>query len=329
MEYGALRILRSAPHVIVVGNGKGGTDKTTLAMHVAVGLLNAGQKVGTLDLDPDQRCLTCYFDNRRIWANHGKIDLAMPLHRHVACAEGTRLEENEARDLESLEAAIAAIASACDFLVVDTPSQDTYLARVVHLVADSIVTPLQDSFLDLLSLGVLDPITHEIVRTSHYAASVCAARKARRQFMSDFSDWVVIRRRSGDSSLIAQSLAEIGQRIGFRPVEGLSERAIYRQLFSYGLTVFDPLPQMAQEESCITSHLAARSEIETLIRNLRLPLNERGLRRAAARSEWFAQKELPLRLDEVVADEQSSVPPSGSETQLSAERPNKTLAYPR
>src|SRR5579863_6302521 len=172
MEYGALRLLRSAPHVIVVGNGKGGTDKTTLAMHVAVGLLNAGQKVGTLDLDPDQQCLTRYCDNRRAWSNHGEIDLAMPVHRHVASATGMRVDDNEAADLASLEAAIAALAPSCDFLVVDTPSQDTYLARIAHLIADSILTPLQDSFLDLCSLGVLDPVTREIVRTGHYAASV-------------------------------------------------------------------------------------------------------------------------------------------------------------
>src|SRR5579872_4479975 len=140
MEYGALRMPRSAPHVIVVGNGKGGTDKTTLAMHVAVGLLNAGQKVGTLDLDPDQKCLTCYFDNRRSWANQSGIDLVMPVHRHVASADGMSAADNEARDFASLDAAVAAIAPSCDVLVIDTPSQDTYLARIAHLVADSILT---------------------------------------------------------------------------------------------------------------------------------------------------------------------------------------------
>ena len=191
MESGALRILRSAPHVIVLGNGKGGTGKTTLAMHVAVGLLNAGWKVATLDLDTDQQCLSHYLDNRRLWAKHAKIDLAFPVHRHIASAEGSRAEENETQDLVSLEHAVASVATSCDFLVVDTPSQDTYLGRVAHLVADSILTPIQDSFLDLCALGIFDPVSHRIVRTGHYARRVCAARKVRRQFESGFSDWVI------------------------------------------------------------------------------------------------------------------------------------------
>jgi chromosome partitioning protein len=300
MEYGALRMLRSAPHVMVVGNGKGGTGKTTLAMHVAVGLLNAGYKVATLDLDSDLRCLSYYLDNRRIWAKHAGIALAMPQHCHVACAEGTSTDENEAEDLASLEKAIAGLAPSCDFLVIDTPSQDTYLARVAHLVADSILTPLQDSFLDLCSLGVFDPVTRETVRTGHYATNVCAARKVRRQLMPDFSDWVVIRRRARGISPIQGSLDEIGRQIGFRHVEGLSERYIYRLLFPLGLTAFDPFPETLGE-SCKISHLAARKENDALIRHLKLPVGERGLRRAAARAEWLSQRGLPLQLDEILA----------------------------
>ncbi len=142
MEYGALRIVRSAPHVVVVGNGNGGTGKTTLAMHLAVGLQDDGYKVATIDLDSDQRGLTCYLENRRIWAQHTRIALTMPQHCHVASAQGTRLDENEAEDLASLEKAIASLTPSCDFLVMDTPSQVTYLARVAHLVADSVLTPL-------------------------------------------------------------------------------------------------------------------------------------------------------------------------------------------
>jgi chromosome partitioning protein len=302
MEYGALRVLRSAPHVIVLGNGKGGTGKTTLAMHVAVGLLDAGQKVATLDLDSDQRCLTCYLDSRRVWAKHAKNDLAMPLHRCLAAAEGTAVTENEAADLASLEKAVATLASSCDFLVIDTPSQDTYLSRVAHLIADSLLTPVQDSFLDVCSLGVFDPITHEVIRPSRYAASVCAARKVRRQFDPDFSDWIVIRRRTRVAPLIQGSLGEIGRQIGFRLIEGMSERGLYRKLVPLGLTAFDPFPEILGE-SCRASHMAGRNENAALIRRLNLPAGERGLRRAAARSEWSRQSDLPLQLDEIIAQD--------------------------
>lgn len=302
MEYGALRVLRSAPHVIVLGNGKGGTGKTTLAMHVAVGLLNTGQKVATLDLDSDQRCLTCYVDNRRVWADHAKIDLAMPLHRYLPAAEGAAANENEAQDLASLEKAVATLASSCDFLVIDTPSQDTYLSRIAHLIADSLLTPVQDSFLDTCSLGVLDPITHEVIRPGRYAASVRAARKVRRQFDPDFSDWVVIRRRTRVAPLIQDSLSEIGRRIGFRHFEGMSERAVYRKLITLGLTAFDLFPEILGD-SCRASHLAAQNENAVLMRRLNLPAGERGLRRAAARSEWSRQRDLPLQLDEIIAQD--------------------------
>ena len=40
---------------IVFGNAKGGTGKSTLAMHVAVALLNAGLSVATVDLDATEK----------------------------------------------------------------------------------------------------------------------------------------------------------------------------------------------------------------------------------------------------------------------------------
>ena len=43
------------PHVIVLGNEKGGAGKSTLAIHIACGLLHAGRTVAILDLDLRQR----------------------------------------------------------------------------------------------------------------------------------------------------------------------------------------------------------------------------------------------------------------------------------
>lgn len=303
MQYGALRAARSAPYVIVVGNGKGGSGKTTLAMHVAIGLLKAGQRVGTLDLDADQRSLTCYVENRRIWANHLRIELELPLHRHIAEACGMRADENEAKELGWLEEAIAGFEPSCDFLVIDTPSHDCYLMRVAHLAADTIVTPLQDSFLDLCALGLIDPVTHEITRTGYYAAMVCAARKRRRQFDPGFIDWIVVRNRACETSLVKHNLGELGLRIGFRDAEGCAERAVYRQFFPFGLTAFDATDEVAAAACLKEAHLAAQREMQALLKRLQLPFSERGLRRAAARSEWLLRKEAPLALDDILAEE--------------------------
>jgi chromosome partitioning protein len=61
-------------HVVVLGNEKGGSGKSTIALHVAVALLKAGQRVATIDLDCRQQSFTYYIENRRAWA--GRTGLA-------------------------------------------------------------------------------------------------------------------------------------------------------------------------------------------------------------------------------------------------------------
>ena len=48
---------------------------------------------------------------------------------------------------------------------------------------------------------------------------------------------------------------------------------------------------------------AARQEVETLLKSLKLPIDERGMRRAAARQEWFAAQAQPLELPDLLAPE--------------------------
>ena len=71
-------------HVIVLGNEKGGSGKSTTAMHVAVALLQAGQRVATIDLDSRQSSFTHYVENRRDWAARAGLDLQHPRHFCVA-----------------------------------------------------------------------------------------------------------------------------------------------------------------------------------------------------------------------------------------------------
>lgn len=299
MQHGALRGLRSAPHVIVVGSGKGGSGKTTLAMHVAIGLLRAGQRVGTLDLDADQRGLTRYLEARERWACHRRIDLALPQRDEIGAAEGARIDEIEAQEVERLQQAIERLEPSCDFLVIDTPSHDSYLTRVAHLIADSILTPLRDSFLDLLALGLIDPLTQEVTRTGHYAHAVGAARKWRRQLDPGFIDWVVIVNCACDPPLVTPRLADLAMRLGFRDAGGCAERAIYRRFFPFGLTAFDPLGEIVPGTFPDESQLAAQQEMGALMDRLHLPVNDRGVRRAAARAEWLRCKDKPLVLEEV------------------------------
>ncbi|MGF6306760.1 chromosome partitioning protein [Bradyrhizobium sp. i1.8.4] len=303
MLYTAPIAVPGAPHVVVIGNEKGGSGKTTIAMHLAVALLKQGQRVGTIDLDSNQRALTRYIENRRIWANHRRVNLEIPLHRYVRRAEGAKLDDNEAAELAAFGEAVSSLKESLHFLVIDTPSTDTYLMRLAHLVADTLLTPVTDSFLDLGTLASIDPITHEVTGTGHYAELVCDARRRRRQFDRGHTDWVVIHNRSSARRLARRGLAEAGTRLGYRDVGGCSERSVYRQFSASGLTVLDTLDEAILGERPDRSHRLAQQEMYHLIELLRLPISERARRRAAARGEWFASAHAPLDTGDLLADE--------------------------
>ena len=294
--------MRKAPHVIVVGNEKGGSGKTTIAMHLAVALLKEGQRVGTIDLDSNQRSLTHYIENRRVWANCRGIELKIPIHRCIARAEGARLEENEAEELAIFEAAVSNFDQSVDFLVIDTPANDNYLMRLAHLMADTLLTPLNDSFLDFGTLASIDPVTHEVTERGHYAGMVCEARRQRRLFDRSHIAWLVIRNRLSLGRLVDRSLDKLAMSLGFRPCDGCAERIVYRQLFPSGLTAFDSLDEATLGNRPSRLHVAAQQEVRDLYALLQLPINDRARRRAAARAEWFASADTPLDTSDVLAD---------------------------
>jgi Mrp family chromosome partitioning ATPase len=99
---------RSA-HVIVLGNEKGGSGKSTTCMHIVVGLLKAGQRVATIDLDSRQKSLTHYVDNRRAWAERAQLPLEMPTHYHVARGEGAKVDDNEGQEFNAFAQAITTV----------------------------------------------------------------------------------------------------------------------------------------------------------------------------------------------------------------------------
>jgi chromosome partitioning protein len=269
-------------------------------MHVAVALLKEGQRVGTIDLDSNQKSLTHYIENRRIWAKHQGIELEIPIDRHIPRAEGAKLDENEAKELAAFEAVIASFDQSIDFLVIDTPAHDSYLMRLAHLAADTVLTPLNDSFLDFGTLASIDPLTQEVTETGHYAAMVVEARRQRRSFDRSHIDWLVIRNRFSLRRLVDDGLDKLAMRLGFRPLDGCAERTLYRQLFPLGVTAFDRLDEATLRTRPNWAHLAAQREVGDLYTRLQLPTNDRARRRAAARAEWFASCNTPLDTSDLV-----------------------------
>jgi chromosome partitioning protein len=294
-------------HVIVLGNEKGGCGKSTTAMHVAVALLQAGQRVATIDLDSRQKSFTHYVENRRDWAARARIKLEVPVHYCVARGFGLRLDEIEAQEFAAFAEAVSTVEQTHDFVVIDTPGSDSYLMRLAHSMADTLITPLNDSFVDFDVLGAVDPTSFKVTGVSHYAEMVREARRQRRLVDGGLTDWVVVRNRlstlgSRNKRLVGEGVGQLARQLGFRAADGFAERVVYREFFPRGLTALDELSEDALGLRPNPSHVTARDEVRGLIEALKLPIDERGKRRAAARAEWLAAAGKPLETHDLLAD---------------------------
>jgi chromosome partitioning protein len=302
----AYQVARSA-HVIVLANEKGGSGKTTSAMHVIAALLKAGQKVASIDADSRQKSLTHYISNRKRWSKKTGVQLEVPNHFAIERASGPSVDENEAAEFAAFATAVNSVENSHDFVVVDTPASDSYLMRLAHAMADTLITPLNDSFVDFDVLASIDPESYEVTGISHYADIVREARRQRRIVEENETDWIVMRNRVGqfetrNGKNVAEGLIDLSRRLNYRVAEGFSERVIYRELFPRGLTVLDTLDEAALGARPNLSHFAARQEVRNLIDSLRLPIDERGKRRAAARAEWVRSAGRSLDAPELFAE---------------------------
>jgi chromosome partitioning protein len=296
-----------AAHVIVLGNEKGGTGKSTTAMHIAVALLQAGQRVATIDLDSRQKSFTHYIENRRDWAARSGCALMVPQHFCVARGFGVRLDEVEAQEFGAFAEAVSTVEQNHDFVVIDTPGSDSYLMRLAHSMADTLITPLNDSFVDFDVLGAVDPTTFEVTGVSHYAEMVREARRQRRLVDGGLTDWIIVRNRlstlsSRNKRLVGEGVDRLGSQLGFRTADGFAERVVYREFFPRGLTALDELNEDTLGLRPNVSHVTARDEVKGLIEALKLPIDERGKRRAAARAEWIVAAEKPIETHDLLTD---------------------------
>src|SRR5215216_7793083 len=182
-------------HVVVLGNEKGGSGKSTTALHIAVALMKAGQRVATIDLDCRQQSFTRYISNRNAWARRTGLVLELPMHCCIKAGLTMQIADNENSEFQQFMDAVSAVEHTFDFIVIDTPGSDTYLMRLAHSMADTLVTPINDSFLDFDVLGTVDPQTYAVTGESHYAQMVRYARRQRRIVDGGLTDWIVVRNR--------------------------------------------------------------------------------------------------------------------------------------
>jgi chromosome partitioning protein len=260
-------------HIIVLGNEKGGSGKSTTAMHLITALVRAGHAVGALDLDLRQRSLFRYLDNREDYVRRRGIPLPVP--RRVALA-ASALDSKAAADAEEqdrFQAALEDLRHDCAYVVIDCPGSFSAYSRSAHAAADTLITPMNDSLVDFDLLARLDPATGRIRGPSVYAEMVWKARQARAAAGGIPIDWIVLRNRMSsidakNKRRVAGALADLAPRIGFRLLPGFSERVVFRELFLSGLTLLDL--KETDDQAMTMSNIAARQEVRDLVKALNL-----------------------------------------------------------
>jgi len=233
-----------------------------------------GWRVGALDLDVRQKSFGRYLENRRAFAARQGITLPMPDFRELPEVDAATLGPNENVFDHRLSAAVAALDATSDFIVIDCPGSHTRLSQVAHSLADTLITPLNDSFIDFDLLARADPETGRVLGPSIYAEMVWNARQLRAKAGLKPIDWIVLRNRLGAQHMhnkkkVGEALTSLSRRIGFRVAPGFSERVIFRELFPRGLTLLD-LKDVGVE-SLNLSNVAARQELRDLIKEIKLP----------------------------------------------------------
>jgi chromosome partitioning protein len=245
-------------------------------MHLIVSLLYKGNKVGSIDLDNPQSTLSRYIENRRALNLRRNLDLPIPDHLTIS-------------DPASLEADTQRLADTCDYVVIDTSGSNSANSRMVHAWADTLITPINDSFVDLDVLAVVDTETQEILKRGYYAEMVLGARRQKASRTGGATDWIVLRNRlsnlqARNKRCMADTLEKLSTDLDFRNGLAFSDRVIYRELFRSGLTLLD-LCEDGVGVSFSMSHIAARQELRALVAAIKpIPAAQAG--RADREPRW-------------------------------------------
>lgn len=260
-------------HIIVFGNEKGGSGKTTSSMHLIISLLKLGFKVGSMDLDCRQQSLTSYIENRARTAKNDELDLLLPIHHAPTKSGANDLNIAKSEDEATFTNLLHSLRNN-DFIVIDTPGSDTHMSRIAHSHADTIVTPINDSFVDVDLIGKVNPVQLDVMKPGVYSAMVWEQKIKRAARDKKPLNWVVIRNRVSAKNVInkrniEQAVNKLAKKFGFKAISGFGERVIFRELFLHGLTLHDA--GKTNKVRYNTSIVTARQELRDFINELKLP----------------------------------------------------------
>ena len=258
------------PYIFVVGNEKGGAGKTTCSMHLIIGLLDKGYKVSSIDVDSRQHSLTNYLTNRKIYNDKNPDQsVLVPTHFHIKESLHQNITEKESEEKTYFENILNQAKLGTDYIVIDTPGSYTYLSRIAHSYADTVITPINDSFLDLDVMAKIDGANLDILQPSIYSQMIWEQKMERATRDGGSIDWVVVRNRLANLDAqnkrnVSDALDKLASRISFRIAPGFSERVVFRELFPQGLTLLD-LTIANHNRQFSVSHISARHELREFL----------------------------------------------------------------
>ncbi|MGH1378142.1 MAG: division plane positioning ATPase MipZ [Alphaproteobacteria bacterium] len=260
--------MKNTAHIIVFGNEKGGSGKSTTAMHTAIALLRLGYRVGTIDLDARQGTLTRYLKKRFDYITRNREHLPSPAHMAIQKSMLETVAEQKFEEESFLLMALDELKRVCDFIIIDTPGTDSFLSRLAHSHADTLITPMNDSFIDLDLLADIDMKNYDVVGPSIYSKMVEEQRRVKNQRDGGAIDWIVMRNRmthlnTNNNKIITRLLNEISSLAKFRLAPGFGERVVFKEMFLKGLTLLDLKED--QDGGLTLSQIAARQEVRNLI----------------------------------------------------------------
>jgi chromosome partitioning protein len=264
--------MQEKPYIFVVGNEKGGAGKTTVSMHLIASLLALGFKVASMDVDSRQRSLTRYIQNRLATESARKFGLLSPQHFLVKSSNALTLEEKHDWETQQFTNALAEASLEADFIVIDTPGSNSFLSRLAHSYAHTLITPINDSFIDVDLLATIDPLTFNVASPSIYSQMIWEQKMERAKRDQGSIEWIVLRNRlstidAKNKRNITQILEKLSKRVGFQSSAGFSERVIFRELFLQGLTLLD-IKNVDCGIQFSLSHIAARQELSNFLKDL-------------------------------------------------------------
>ncbi|MDH5723555.1 MAG: division plane positioning ATPase MipZ [Alphaproteobacteria bacterium] len=293
--------MKDTAHIIVFGNEKGGSGKSTTAMHTAIALLRMGYKVGTLDLDARQGTFTRYLKNRFQYILQRRENIPSPEHMAIERSKATTVAEQQIEEAAFMTMALDELSETNDFVIIDTPGTDCFLSRLAHSHADTLITPMNDSFIDLDLLANIDMNNFEIKGPSVYSAMVEEQRRKKMIYSRKTIDWIVMRNRiphlsTNNNKIIADLLEKISKLANFRLTPGFGERVVFKELFLKGLTLMDL--KEYQNNELTMSQISARQEIRTLIKAIG-PERFKGHRKPLSPDE-IKNKKISAKNDNIV-----------------------------